>query len=281
MCEKDIQYYKPAKTLDEQIEYLEANKRVRYNITSKADAASFLGEYSYVNVITPYKHRFADKDKNKEVIKIDDKHVYSRDVEFDEYKNAYLEERNKYPNIYSNLAKFEVHFKSCLAYHVLTTESITNSDQLSDFLDKTSYNIQVIKLSELGIGGVTSTKKNTKYDYWIADLEEAKDKIFNYADIYCFFDRLSLGTLLAIYVGVEKIIQKMILRDLRKWDCTLGANTPNDFINNFFTAISIRNCVMHCNSLEILVRFYDPKNHKIRGTRDKKKFQKMINYLSK
>lgn len=54
----------------------------------------------------------------------------------------------------------------------------------------------------------------------------------------------------------------------------------SDYISKVFTLVSSRNCVMHCNSLEILIRFYDPKNHQIRRNRNKRIFVKMIDYLS-
>lgn len=56
--------------------------------------------------------------------------------------------------------------------------------------------------------------------------------------------------------------------------------TP-DFISKFFTLISVRNCVMHCNSLEILIRFYNPKTKALRDSTNKKRFTTMIKYLSK
>ena len=59
--------------------------------------------------------------------------------------------------------------------------------------------------------------------------------------------------------------------------------TP-DFISKFFTLIAVRNCVMHCNSLEILIRlirFYNPKTKTLRDSTNKKRFTTMIKYLSK
>ena len=45
-----------------------------------------------------------------------------------------------------------------------------------------------------------------------------------------------------------------------------------DFINkNFFVWFLFRNCVMHSNSLEILIRFYNPKTHELRKVSDREK----------
>lgn len=59
-----------------------------------------------------------------------------------------------------------------------------------------------------------------------------------------------------------------------------GVKNINDFIDKVFTLVAIRNRVMHCNSLEILVRYYNPATHKLRKNRNKKKYAKMINELS-
>ena len=48
--------YKPSKTVKEQVEYLESNKRVVFNEISKKEAEEILFKYGYINVITPYKH---------------------------------------------------------------------------------------------------------------------------------------------------------------------------------------------------------------------------------
>lgn len=56
--------------------------------------------------------------------------------------------------------------------------------------------------------------------------------------------------------------------------------TP-DFISKFFALIAVRNCVMHCNSLEILIRFYNLKTKTLRDSTNKKRFTTMIKYLSK
>ena len=46
--------YKPSKTVKEQVEYLESNKRVVFNEISKKEAEEILFKYGYINVITPY-----------------------------------------------------------------------------------------------------------------------------------------------------------------------------------------------------------------------------------
>jgi len=55
-------YKAPLKTR-EQVNYLEANKKVVFNEISKDDAEHLLYEHNYINVISPFKHRFARKTK--------------------------------------------------------------------------------------------------------------------------------------------------------------------------------------------------------------------------
>ena len=68
----DINYqkYKIAKTISEQIEYLNMNKRVQFNCMDKDTAKDKLLEYNYINIITPFKHKFAKLNDKKEVEKL-------------------------------------------------------------------------------------------------------------------------------------------------------------------------------------------------------------------
>ena len=74
--------YKPSKTISEQIEYLKTNKNVVFNDISEEEAKDILLKYNYINVITPFKHRFAKLDSKKQVIKDDrGNHIYENQVE--------------------------------------------------------------------------------------------------------------------------------------------------------------------------------------------------------
>ncbi len=112
-------------------------------------------------------------------------------------------------------------------------------------------------------------------------LDELKSQIFNYADIYCFFDRMSLGDMLTVFTCLEKELQNKIFNDLKKYNMNLNVEQVPQFIQKVFCLVSIRNCVMHSNSLEILVRFYNPRKHELRTITDKKRYINMIKYLSK
>lgn len=88
---------------------------------------------------------------------------------------------------------------------------------------------------------------------------------------------------IAIYLGKidERInTQNKIFKDLKKYGMTFNVDKVPDFIDKVFCLVSIRNCVMHCNSLEILIRFYNPKLHELRKKSDRKKYINMIKSLS-
>lgn len=112
-------------------------------------------------------------------------------------------------------------------------------------------------------------------------IDEIKANINNYHDVYCFFDRMSLGQTLTVYCGLEYKEQDKIFKDCKKVGIDFSVDKTPDFISKFFTLIAVRNCVMHCNSLEILIRFYNPKTKALRDSTNKKRFTTMVKYLSK
>lgn len=265
------QIYKPAKTTKEQVKYLESTKRVVFNDISKEEAENILLRYNYINVITPYKHHFAKTNEKHEVIKSgDNKHIYERDVDFSEYYNKFHDERLKYPIIVNNIINFELHFKSILAYHIFNSYDLGDSDKVLTFLDS-------LILRFAFLSGRYNPKRIEHMNDHIKSLKEA---IFNYADIYCFFDRMSLGTILTIYTCLDDNTQNRIFRDMMQYSLNFNVQKIPDFIEKVFCLVNIRNCVMHCNSLEILIRFYDHKTHGLRKNSDRKKYVSMIKALS-
>lgn len=236
----------------------------------KDSASDKLLRFNYINIITPFKHKFAQLNDKKEVIKVDGNHVYENDIEFSEYYDLFVKERKTYPTIIDNIMYFELQFKSITAYYILNRYSINNSEELTLFLDTLKLKFSL------------NTRYNEKrITHMINHIEELKKTIFQYADVYCFFDRLSLGNMLTIYTCLETHIQNEIFSDLKSFDLNFNVNKVPDFIDKVFCLVSIRNCVMHGNSLEILIRFYNPKNHELRKNTDRKKYLNMIKILSK
>lgn len=95
----DYQEYKPAKSIKEQIQYLNEKKRVQFNDMNIEKSGDKLLRYNYINIITPFKHKFAKLNNRKEVIKVNGNHVYESDVEFSEYYHLFTNERKQYPII--------------------------------------------------------------------------------------------------------------------------------------------------------------------------------------
>lgn len=267
-----MENYKPAKTTAQMVEYLENVKNVTYDCISKDVAKEILLEYNYINVITPFKHHFARKDNKQEVIKINGSHVYDKPVEFSDYYNLYKTERDAYPLIFANILDFEAHFKSITSYHIVnnTKNRINNSDDLNDFITRIETTISLSQQY--------SVKRKNRMNEHIEDL---KKKVLDYHDVYCYFDRMSIGTVLTIFIGLDNNTQNAIFKDLVKFNKNLGVKNVGHFIDKVFTLVGIRNCVAHNNSLEVLVRFYNPKTKETRTVTDKKKFQSMIKLLSK
>lgn len=271
MSTQNYQDYKPSKKIKEQLDYLEEKKRVRFIDMDRNTAGDKLLEYNYINVITPFKHKFAKCDSKKQVVKVNGNHIYEKDVDFSEYYNCFWEERKKYPIIIANIQDFEIHFKSITAYHILTTSEIYNSSDLSLFLSKL----------ELRFSYLESRYDKTRIQHMKDQIESLKKDIFNYADVYCFFDRMSLGNMLTVFTCLEDDTQNRILKDMKRYKVNLNVDQVPDFIQKVFCLVSIRNCVMHCNSLEVLIRFYKPKTHELRNSSDRRKYVNLIKLLSK
>ncbi|RGE95112.1 Abi family protein [Coprobacillus sp. AM23-9LB] len=271
MNENRVQKYKLAKKISNQIEYLENKKHVQFNIMFKKIAGEKLLEYSYINLITPYKHNFAKTNEKKEVIKVNGEHIYERNVEFSEYYDLFMNERKLYPMIIENILDFEIHFKSITAYHILTLNQLTDSNQLRMFFDCLKIRAAILE----------NRYNEQRIKHMNAHLEKLKEQIFNYADIYCFFNRMSLGNMLTVFTCLDKKQQDVIFEDLKRFNMNFNVQKIPDFINKIFCLVSIRNCVMHSNSLEILIRFYNPKTHELRKVSDRKKYLNMIKELCK
>ena len=262
--------YKPSKTISEQIEYLKTNKNVVFNDISEEEAKDILLKYNYINVITPFKHRFAKLDSKKQVIKDDrGNHIYENQVDFAQYYECFLNERGKYPTIIKAILNFEIHFKSILAYHVFMKYKLTDAQELSSFLES-------LKLNLIGLH-----YSNARIKHMADHMDSLKKDVTKYADKYCFFDRMSLGSVLTVFSCLDRKMQQNIFDDMKKYQLNFDVDKISDFKEKIFTLVNIRNCVMHDNSIEILFRFYNPKTHELRKVSDRKKYQKVLKWIEK
>lgn len=266
---KEYRKYKPAKSTDAQIEYLEKHKNVIFNNISKKEAQEILLRYNYINVVSPFKHHFAKRTVGNEVLKVNGHHVYESKVDFSKYYNLYNKERSSYTKITENIYLFETHFKALLAYHTLNRICINDSNDLNDYFVTLELNLEDL-----------SSRYDKRKPHMKKHIHNMMKLQSTYADVYCFFDRISLGQCVTIYQCSHHHIQDDIFADLVRYNQSLGTNNVVVFLKRFFTLVSIRNCIMHSNSLEILLRFYDPKHHSLRKSRDRKKYMHLIDYLS-
>ncbi|MGL5978317.1 MAG: SGNH/GDSL hydrolase family protein [Erysipelotrichaceae bacterium] len=261
--------YKVSKNLDEQIVYLKENKRIIFFDISEESAKEILLYNNYINVITPFKHHFARKNRNNALIKKHGNHLYDREVDFKEYFDLYCREREKYSIIYRNIYSFETSFNSLVSYVVLNHYCILNSIDAIDFFEVLS---EKTKNENLAFSESRLQHMRNQLQIFCRDIEKSRD-------IFCFFDRLSLGGLLTIFILLDWELQRKILDNLVKKEMNFNVNQVQDFIQKVFCVVSIRNCIMHANSLEILIRFFNVKDGKLRTVTDRKRYLNMIKLL--
>jgi len=265
MKEENMDYKKPL-TIDEQIEYLKKNKRIVFNQISEDEAKTILLKYGYINVISPFKYIFADK-KNGIPVKVNGRHIYSRDVEFKEYYDNYLQERKQYERLYLNISKFEVKFNSIVTHELMLYYNINSDVQFNKFVNTIISNVHA------------SSYRLSVQTHMINELNCFSSKMKNYESIYIFMDRLSLGSTITLFRCCDLRIRKQIFSDLLKNDATVKYTDFSTFDDFLFRVVPIRNCVFHNNSLTILKRYFDIKNKLLRTRSDQRKYSNIIKRL--
>lgn len=258
-------------TIEEQIDYLEKNKRVIYNEISKEDAMNILYKYNYINVISPFKYYFALKDSNGYVIKDkNNSHIYNRDISFSEYYSKYKNERSQYSNLYTALSYFESVFNAIVSNEIICRYNLESIDTFNDFIISLSKN--VLKLSN------ESFKSK---QHMLKTISNFKNELSKYNSIFIFFDRLTLSELITVYKSCDKEIGNIIFKSMYDNSLTLGYKKKTDFDNCLNRLIQIRNCIMHSNSITILLRYYSVKDKCLRKSTDRKAYQNIIKNLLK
>lgn len=263
--------YKKPLSVTEQIEYLSNNKKVVYKDVSIENAKLFLYEHNYINVISPFKRYFFEANKDGNPIRdVSGNHVYENDVDFNEYIKRYNDERAKYPCIYSNLLKFETKFNAIVSYEIILGYDIKDYNSFLIFINDLKTNID----------SVFEDKSSVKKGHLKKELEEIKNEIDKFQDIYILMDRLSLSKLILIFQYCNSKLRSKIFKSLMLHDATLGYMTFSTFNDFLLRLPSIRNCICHFNSLEILVNYWNIPNHILRKSTDRKKYLKIIDKLS-
>lgn len=260
-----ISSYKPPLTVKKMTEHLAKSKRVVFNDISEQEAQEILYTHNYINVISPFKYRFAKK--NKKGLTIKDKngnHIYERDVDFKEYYDLYVAERNKYPKLFRSISCFEQLFSSVVSYEVLNAYCLKDPAAFSNFISILRGNINSSQYKE--------TVKNHNRDV-VDNLEKS---IEEYGNPYVVFDTLSLHSLLAILVSLDDGPKHRCIEEITKRQSIVKADDEKTFYDQVSKIIRIRNCICHNDSLEILLRYLSRRHKTLRTSSDKYSYAKMI-----
>ena len=266
---EELKKYKKPLTIEQQVDYLEKSKRVVYKEISKEESGEFLYTHNYINVISPFKYHFAKKDDKGNVIKNKSHcHIYESEVDFVQYMNRYCNERTLYPSLYTALSIFESTFNSILSYEVINHYDLRNEKNIELF-------IQELMQNTLNLRSVSFSEKQ----HMLRTINSFPNSIDKYASVFIFFDRLSFSELATIYKSINNKISYKIFEAMTSELLNLGYTKKRDFDNSLTTLIQIRNCIMHSNSLTILIRYYNVKKKLLRTAKDKKRYTKIIDQL--
>lgn len=282
--------YKPVKKAKELVEYLEKNKNVCFNEITKTEAIKELVLNNYINIVTPFKHLTADRDVDStdpyESCKDKDgKHIYSNQTDFIEYYKYFELEREEYKKFYHAISKFEMAFKSLVGYEFLEAYSITNSDNAKVAFQKLQKKVNKLIINSTGDESAIKHRKTKMIDSFnkaIAKLDDriARDStIIKATDIYVLLDRLGLQEINNIYMCLRLGRRNNIFNELSSAKLTLGALNEDELSKKVFNLVTIRNTIMHFNSMEILLKFRDYKTKDIRSKGSREDYNSILTSL--
>lgn len=261
--------FKQPLSVCEQTKYLSQNKRVVYNNISESDAQEILYKYNYINVITPFKYRFARKTKQGFTIKdANNNHIYDRDVDFKEYFDLYLKEREAYPTLYKNIMNFEVILNAIISYECLCSYNLETTENFNDFINNLEVNISELDWDDY--------KKNKLLEV----VQNLPSELELYKSPYILFDNLTLNEILVVLIGMKKEIQQKCINEIVLRQQIVLATDIDTFYEQASKIVRIRNCICHNDSIEILLRFRCRHNKTIRKSSDKKSYANLIYKLS-
>ncbi|MDE8164730.1 hypothetical protein PT184_01810 [Erysipelothrix rhusiopathiae] len=286
--------FKKPLSSDKQIDHLIENKKVIINSISREAAELYLRGFNYINLITPFKHNYSVKDLNNQPLKISknnrDVHVYNEETDLTCYLQSFKEEREQYAQIMDGLHKFEITFKSLVTHYLLITFNIDSTQKAVTTFRKFQSQLDHLKIidyqheeSELK---ERKTHMSRNYNKIISEFKgEAKNPPYwegkKVSNIYVYFDRLSLKSVINIFYSLSKNVQNKIYADLKKMECNLETQSLNKFKIRVFNIYPIRNTIMHCNSLEILYRYKTPGSNELRSEENKQQYINTVRALKK
>lgn len=170
--------YKVPKTIKEQIEYLSDNKKVIFNEMEMEKYEVLLHKRNYINLISPFKHKFAKSDESDEYMSIRDEkgnHIYENDTDLLEYSLEYEDEREKYPIYYDGIAKFESAFKSVVGHKFLLKYNVINKGRAIYGFDVLLNNLESLEIDSFGSESDIRVRKSQMKN----SLVQLKNKLHN------------------------------------------------------------------------------------------------------
>ena len=259
--------YKTPKTIDEQIKYIADNKRVVFNNISEDAAKNILQKYGYINIITPFKYKFAKRNPDGTIVKKNGFHVYERDIDFSEYFDAFNKEREKYTKIFSNISSFESTFNSIVAYECIHFYNIKDYANFDAFINELRVNI-------------LKNYSGAIREHMLRSVSKFYAKMNEYDSIYIFMDRLNLNEVATVFRNIDPSLQEKIFQKLSSLGLTFDNTRMKSFDKALTKVIQIRNCVFHENSLTVLIRYYNVKEKKYRDKPSRSEYNRLVTKLS-
>lgn len=289
--------YKKPLDVDQQLVYLHENKNVE--IVDETIARTLLTKYGYLNLVTPFKHNFAEKIQNAKYECRKDpygKHIYLHKQQFNEYQGHFFDERKVYHDLYNGIHKFEMIYKSLVTNLFLVKHSITNSQIAVNVLSVYKQRINNLVIHTMGgteEKAVRRSQMKKVIDGLIKQLsgytrrnilDPTRIDTVDPVDIYLVLDRMNLSQINALYFCMKKEDRYKIYCQLEEYSVNLGSKDHVDFLKRVFNLVSIRNSIMHFNSVTILLKYSDYKKKIYRtrtSVRDYEAIIRALLYISK
>ena len=285
--------YKPSMKAKNMLDHIEDNKNIICQDISRDEAEILIKSKNYINLVTPFKHMFAEVDEtknNRYWSKKDSngRHIYLERNDFMDYYALFLSEREDYSLLYKGLEIFEMAFKSMVGYEFIMAYNVIDSTKARIGFTNMKARVDKLVIDSTGTEEDVEFRKSKmkdSFDKHIRNLEDRisveTGKVIYGTDIYIMFDRMTLNEILNIYMLLRMSRKKKIFAELDSLELTLGAESELDLSRIVFNLTPIRNCVMHFNSIEILMKYSDYKNKIIRENASRKKYEDLVLQLKK
>lgn len=247
------------------VDYLEGNKNVVFENINKEDAVKILKVHGYYNVITPFKYYFADrnKDDKSQLLKIDGRHQYSKQHDFEKWYLKFVEERETYPVIYKNVISIKTTFKNIMFNKIYCKYKFENNKELQEFF---SMDCRTNAMNRYDFNEMKYINKSL--DHLVKEVEERYS-------IYYLVGNIGFGDCNNLFRSLDINLQKEIIYELQNIGIAPRPTNAEEFYYRMVKIQKIRNCIMHNDSLEVLFRYELRNRNKARENRDRLSYKKI------